>query len=132
MAIQTRGMSPLLQVFDMPISIAFYRNKIGFEVVNPSHDDVDWVLLRLNDAEVMLNTAYEKDQRPAVPDPARNAAHADTAIYFDCPHVDETYSILIRNGIELNKPIITSYGWKAIYVTDPDGYCICFHWPMQS
>lgn len=132
MPIQTKGMAPLLQVFDMPSSISFYRDKIGFEVIDPTHDDVDWALLRFNDAEIMLNTAYEKQDRPTVPDPKRRAAHADTAIYFGCPDVDAAYFFLIDHGVMLDKPVITSYGWKAIYVTDPDGYCLCFHWPFNS
>lgn len=34
MSIVVKGMAPLLQVFDMPAAIAFYRDKSGFEVVN--------------------------------------------------------------------------------------------------
>ncbi len=40
----------------------------------------------------MLNTAYEEDARPRAPDPARVAAHEDTAIYFSCPDVDAAYA----------------------------------------
>jgi Glyoxalase/Bleomycin resistance protein/Dioxygenase superfamily len=36
MGIEIRGMAPLLQVFDMPTSIAFYRDVLGFEVVTTS------------------------------------------------------------------------------------------------
>ena len=36
MAIEIRGMAPLLQVFDMPTSIAFYRDVLRFEVVTTS------------------------------------------------------------------------------------------------
>jgi catechol 2,3-dioxygenase-like lactoylglutathione lyase family enzyme len=36
MAIEIRGMAPLLQVFDMPTSIKFYRYVLGFEVVKTS------------------------------------------------------------------------------------------------
>ena len=129
MAIKTQGLAPLLQVFDMPVSLSFYRDKIGFEVVDPSSDDVDWALLKLNDAEIMLNTAYEKSDRPPVPDPIRISAHGDIALYFECPDVDAAYFILSDKGVSLDKPVITSYGWKAIYVNDPDGYCLCFHWP---
>jgi glyoxylase I family protein len=131
MAIKTQGMAPLLQVFDMPTSISFYRDTVGFEVVDPTRDDVDWALLRLNGVELMLNTAYEKHDRPQVRDEARTAAHADTAIYFGCPDIDAAYSFLSDNGVTLDKPIITSYGWKAIYVHDPDNYCLCFHWPYN-
>jgi hypothetical protein len=37
-------------------------------------DDVDWVLLKLNSIELMLNTAYEKQNRPPEPDEQRIAA----------------------------------------------------------
>jgi catechol 2,3-dioxygenase-like lactoylglutathione lyase family enzyme len=131
MAIKTQGMAPLLQVFDMPTSISFYRDKIGFQVIDPTHDDVDWALLRFNDVELMLNTAYEKHDRPPVRDASRIAAHADTSIYFGCPDVDAAYFFLSEKGVILDKPVITSYGWKAIYVYDPDNYCLCFHWPYK-
>jgi glyoxylase I family protein len=36
MAIEIRGMAPLLQVFDMPTSLAFYRDVLGFKVESTS------------------------------------------------------------------------------------------------
>ena len=62
MALDILGLAPLLQVFDMPTSIHFYRDILGFEVVNTSRpgEDFGWALLRLNAVELMLNTAYEK------------------------------------------------------------------------
>jgi len=36
MAIDIRGLAPLLEVFDMPASIHFYRDVLGFEVVSTS------------------------------------------------------------------------------------------------
>jgi catechol 2,3-dioxygenase-like lactoylglutathione lyase family enzyme len=67
MALKIEGICPLLEVFDMPKAIAFYCNLLGFEVVATSRpgNDFDWALLRLDDAELMLNTAYEKHERPA-------------------------------------------------------------------
>jgi len=62
MAIEIRGMAPLLQVFDMPTSIGFYRDVLGFEVDStskPTGERFDWALLKLNGVELMLNTAYE-------------------------------------------------------------------------
>ncbi len=107
MAIDIRGVAPLLEVFDMPTSIAFYCHVLGFEVVSKSKpgDRFHWALLKLNDVELMLNTAYENHERPPVPDPDRVVGHADTALYFGCPDVD------------VEKPIIQSYGMKQLYVT---------------
>src|SRR5215472_18165754 len=94
MTIDVRGLAPLLNVFDMPTSIKFYCDGLGFEIAlndGKPAPHFDWVLLRLNESELMLNTAYEQDQRPPAPDPKTIAAHQDTAIYFGCPDVDGVY-----------------------------------------
>jgi catechol 2,3-dioxygenase-like lactoylglutathione lyase family enzyme len=47
-------MVPLLQVFDMPTAIAFYRDVLGFEVVSTSklrQGHFDWALLKLHGVE---------------------------------------------------------------------------------
>lgn len=36
MAVEVRGVCPLLQVYDMPTSVRFYRDTLGFEVVATS------------------------------------------------------------------------------------------------
>ncbi|MEP6610250.1 MAG: VOC family protein [Mucilaginibacter sp.] len=53
------GIAPMLYVFDMPASLRFYRDILGFSVVMSSepNDETNWVLLKLNGAELMLNTA---------------------------------------------------------------------------
>lgn len=134
MRIEIRGLAPLLQVFDMPASIRFYRDGLGFEIVgNDGKDspDFDWVLLRWNGAELMLNTAYEREQRPSTPDPARIAAHEDTCIYFGCPDVDGAYAHLQAKGIKSEVPRIAPYGMKQLYLKDPDGYALCFQWATE-
>lgn len=130
MALNVQGMAPLFQVFDMPASIAFYCDVLGFEIVSTSEPGprFDWVLLRLNDVELMLNTAYEEDARPPAPDPVRIASHADTALYFGCPDVDAAYAYLQAHGVDVEKPVVQSYGMKQLYVTDPDGFILCFQW----
>jgi catechol 2,3-dioxygenase-like lactoylglutathione lyase family enzyme len=130
MAIEIRGSAPLLQVFDMPTSIAFYRDVLGFKVISTSTpgDRFDWALLRLDGVELMLNTAYEDHERPPAPDPARIASHADTAIFFGCPDVDAAYSHLRAQGLDVDKPVVQAYGMKQLWMTDPDGYKLCFQW----
>jgi len=134
MAIEIRGLAPYLEVFDMPTSLQFYRDKLGFELAgsdNDSDEQRNWVLLRLNGVELMLNTQYELRKRPSAPDPVRTAVHRDTTIYFGCPDVDATYEHLRSQGLEVKKPVITQYGFKAIWLKDPDGYGLCFHWPTK-
>ncbi len=133
MAIVVKRMTPLLQVFDMPAAIAFYRDALGFEVVssNVPGDDCDWVMLKLNDVYLMLNTAYEKEFRPATPDPKRIAAHIDITVYFGCEDVQSAHEHMVAAGLQVEPPSVTGYGYKAVYVKDPDGFTLCFQWPEQ-
>jgi glyoxylase I family protein len=134
MAPDLRGVSPLLQVYDMPTSVRFYRDQLGFEIVNHSpvlgEDSFHWVLLRLGGAELMLNTAYESNtERPSESDVSRTAAHADTVLYLACPDVDAAYEELRGKGVSVGRPAVAWYGMKQMDVRDPDGYLLCFQWP---
>ena len=64
MAIEVRGVCTLLLVFDMPTALRFYRDVLGFEIVDTSHpgagDRVDWCYLRLDSAELMLNARVRR------------------------------------------------------------------------
>jgi glyoxylase I family protein len=126
MAIEIRGLAPLLQVFDLPTSLAFYRDVLGFEVVQSTSD---WAWLRRDGTELMLNTRYESDARPPAPDPVRVAAHDDTALYFGCPDVEGAYAYLRSRGIATQEPRTAPYGMRQLYLADPDGYQLCFQWP---
>jgi catechol 2,3-dioxygenase-like lactoylglutathione lyase family enzyme len=133
MPIDMRGVCPLVQVFDMPTSVRFYRDVLGFTLVSSAPlrapDEFGWCLLRHGDGtEVMLNTAYDYGERPAQPDPARIAAHSDTCLYIGCPDVDAAYQFLVEKGLALKPPNIAHYGMKQLYLRDPDGFGICFQW----
>jgi catechol 2,3-dioxygenase-like lactoylglutathione lyase family enzyme len=132
MGIDVQGICALLQVFDMPRSLAFYRDVLGFEVAQaaPPGDDCDWCLLRLGRAELMLNTQYEKHDRPPEPDPARTRAHADAALFFGCPDLDAAYEHLRAHGIDVVPPVVRDYGMRQLSLSDPDGYNLCFQWPV--
>ena len=134
MPLTVQGLAPLLQVFDMPTSIAFYSGVLGFEVVSTSQPgpQFDWALLKLNNVELMLNTAYESHARPPAPDPTRLAGHGDTCIYFGCPGVDAVYTFLRAKGLDIKVPVVQPYGMKQLYVRDPDGYMLCFQWPATQ
>lgn len=134
MAIDIRGLCPLLQVFDMPASLRFYRDTLGFVVVSTAGDgdDSDWVLLSHKGTELMLNTMYEREARPAHPDPKRIASHRDTILYFGCADLEAAYEELCSKGLNVSKPVVQAYGMKQIYVHDPDGYNLCFQWPATE
>ena len=129
-----RGLTPLLQVFDMPRSIDFYRHVLGFTIVSTSEpgDDFYWAMLKLGHATLMLNTAYEDDERPPSPDPERVAAHADTTLFFGCDNVHDVFAHLRAKGWEAKEPLMTHYGMAQVYTKDPDGYELCFQHPSHA
>jgi len=135
MPIDMRGICPLIQVFDMPTSVRFYRDVLGFEIIDhaPLHgpDDFGWCWLRLGETELMLNTAYDYGERPPAPDPARVAAHGDTCNFIGCPDVEAAYEYLRGKGLDVKKPKVAHYGMKQLYLADPDGFGICFQWKAK-
>lgn len=132
MSIDIRGMTPLLQVFDMPTSLKFYCDVLGFEIVqtdsNTTAPNHNWVWLRREGIDLMLNTAYEADARPSAPDSRRIASHGDTGLFIGAPDVDAVFAHLRSKGVDAEKPKIAPYGMKQLYVRDPDGFGLCFQW----
>lgn len=137
MPVETRGMAPLLFVYDMPTALRFYRDLLGFQVVGTSRpdqpgDDFGWCLLRFSGGELMLNTAYDDGERPPEPDRERLASHGDTCLYFACEDLDGAYRHLLAHGVKADAPKIAYYGMKQLYCKDPDGFGICFQWPANQ
>lgn len=134
MALRLEGLCPLLQVFDMPAAIRFYRDVLGFVVVHsaPPGDDCDWCLLRLDGAELMLNTRYEKPERPPAPDPLRIAAHDDVTLFLACPDPDAAFAHLRAHGVDAAPPVTQAYGMRQVSCRDPDGYGVCLQWPASA
>jgi len=138
MPLDLRDLCPLLQVFDMVESLAFYRDIIGFEIVAASPQptgagvaNLNWVYLRQGGATLMLNTRYDpEDVRPLQRDPVQFAAHDDTALYIACGDVDAAYEHLRARGVAMAPPRVAHYGMKQLYLKDPDGFTVCFQCPV--
>ena len=72
-AIEIRDGCTLISVWDMPTSVRFYRELLGFEIVQRSptyatengEELFHWCMMKSNAACLMLNTDYDEGQRPA-------------------------------------------------------------------
>jgi catechol 2,3-dioxygenase-like lactoylglutathione lyase family enzyme len=133
MSLRLTDLTPLIQVFDMARSVEFYRGKLGFEVVaaSPEVDTPEgrfshWTLLRLAGVDLMLNTAYDGGERPALPDPARIAAHRDTSLFIGCCDLDDVYIALKHAGLEIEPPAMAAYGLRRFSLRDPDNFELVF------
>lgn len=133
MPIQVNGVCVLLSVFNMPKSLAFYRDILGFEVVSDSGngDESSWVWVKLHDAHLMLNDQYEPGHEPVEVPPERQKWHHDTCLYFGADP-DAVYEYLRAQGIDLKQPKDAPYGMRQLYLNDPDGYNLCFQQPVKD
>ena len=127
------GAVVLLQVFDMPRAVSFYCDMLGFEIYrhSPFVETVEgrffhWAWLRNGPAELMLNTAYDANERPPVADAARWAGHADVSLSLGCDDVDAVYAELVAKGLQLEPPRTSPHGPRELSLLDPDGYELCF------
>ncbi len=129
MPITLTGVSPLFEIFDLPASIAFYCDILGFEMVNSAPC---WCMLRLGDVTLMLNTAYDEGERPPVPEPRRVRGHSDAALYLNTPDPDAVYALLRARGWKVDAPQDMRYGMRQVNTRDPDGFLLCFICPLES
>lgn len=127
------GLTPLMQVFDMPTSLAFYRDKLGFDVVSaspvvetPEGTFSHWMWLRSGSVDLMLNTAYDAGERPGTPDAFRMATPGDTCLYIGCPDLDGAYATFTRAGLKIDPPAMASYGIRQLSLRDPDNFDLVF------
>jgi uncharacterized glyoxalase superfamily protein PhnB len=117
----------------MTEALRFYCGVLGFEIVfsspevstnegNFSH----FVRLRFGSSELMLNTAYDSNERPELRDTARWAGHADVALYIDCTDVDALHAEAAGHGLRASTPRVTPWGTKSFQTIDPDNYRLTF------
>lgn len=132
--IQLDGMAPLLEVFDMPTSLAFYRDALGFTIKGDSGngDESGWVWLEKDGVEIMLNTQFDDGERPDERDAEREKWHRDTCIYMGCLDPDAAYEYLLSKSIALDPPQTAYYGMRQLYLKDPDGFNLWYQRPVST
>lgn len=133
MSLKIEYLTPLMLVFNMPRSLAFYRDMLGFAVVSDSGDgdDSSWVWIQKDGCHLMLNDQYEPGNVPAECPPDRIRWHKDTCLYLGCQDVESAYEFLRDRGMAVEPPTTAPYGMTQLYLSDPDGYSICFQHPVE-
>jgi len=120
-----REVWPLLTVQAIEQSIAFYRDRLGFEMVDEAEAEgrVFWCRLAREGASLMLQQAEEAEDGPA------EGRGRGVAMYFVCDDAALMYTEFAERGLAVKEPVVAPYGMKQLYVTEPDGYTICFESP---
>lgn len=135
----TRAHHMGLQVRDLEVSLRFYRDILGFEVVfawNPRapyigelvgypNVDLHAAILRPPDSDVMLELLeYRNVERTPVDTSTANPGTAHVAFFVD--DLDALYADLVGRGVgSVSAPVTPTIGpnegGRAVYMLDPDG-----------
>lgn len=118
----------LLNVADIDASLGFWRDLIGFEVVDRFDYEGAPVFasLRSGDVQLMLNA------RGGDPAPRRARPHyTEAVIYLGVESVHGLVRALRAKGLEAPDPEAQEYGLDEITLRDPDGYEIAFTSPRR-
>ena len=117
---------PLLLVSDIEKTRDFYCDGLGFHVQNEwtPGGALSWCWLAQGSAAIMLQKACQED-------PPQSSWPLGVTIYFICDDADVAYSDIVGRGIEATPPTETFYKMRQTFVTDPDGYKICFENPVE-
>src|SRR5262249_42952217 len=122
------SISPFFIVADVPATLSFYRDMLGFEITfrGPTPDDEYFGIVRRDGAMIMLKALGEivngKEVRvePA-PNYSRKPAHGWDA-YLEVPDPDALAAEFESRGVAFAVPLSdTDDGLRGFVVTDIDG-----------
>ena len=121
--------APLLNVESVSRSIEFYRDHLGFRVVEMWEDGgrVRWALLESDGVRLMLNEPHGANS-----DARRNRrTYDDVVFYYTIEDVDSLHAQLVDSEISVAPLTNEHYGMREFYVRDPDGYELGFGMPIN-
>lgn len=119
----------MLATGDMPETIAFYRDLLGFTLGDKfeSSGVISWCEMKLGNA-VLMFTQHETDTHA----PGARDIFAQTAIALYVTNVEEIYEDLIAKNLPVSDLRVTFYGMKEFDLQDPTGYTLLIGQPTDE
>ncbi|MBR2119625.1 MAG: VOC family protein [Pseudomonadota bacterium] len=113
---------PMLSVSDLTRSIAFYRDRLGFHVVNVfGEPEPKWCMIGRDAIKLMLNEP-PRVEMDTLPLHAKNFQ----VYYFYPDNVAALHAAWKGDGLPVTDLRVTLYGMKEFELRDPDGYWLWF------
>ena len=107
----------VIPVVNVPNSLNFYENQLGFTCNFKWNDPVDYAVVKRGEVSIHLTKIDSEEKRNS---------HR-TSIYIFVHDVDVVYQEFIENKVTIHTEIGNrEYGMREFDVKDPDGYIIGF------
>jgi catechol 2,3-dioxygenase-like lactoylglutathione lyase family enzyme len=125
---QLGSIAPFFIVRDVMRSIAFYRDRLGFDVVYLGPDGDPYYAMMKRDGVQLMLKAITPEVQP-VPNPSRHEwARWDAYVYT--PDPDALAEELTARGVTFREPLgVNSDQLRGFEVMDADGYVLYFGRP---
>lgn len=127
------AVAPVFVVRDVPATLAFYRDRLGFEVTfqGPEPDDIFFGMVERGRAMIMVKAIGVEP----VPNHTRDIGqgHVPWDAYVYVPDPDELAVEFASRAVEFIKPLEDTHdGLRGFEVQDPNGYVLFFGRPQPT
>ena len=121
------GISPFFIVTHVPTSLAFYRDRLGFEITfqGPDPDDIFFGIVRRGGAQILMKAIGV----PPVPNYTRDIKQgiARWDAFVIVPDPDALAEEYASRNVEFFEPLRDTHdGLRGFEVKDADGYLLFF------
>jgi uncharacterized glyoxalase superfamily protein PhnB len=116
---------PMLHVAHVERSLAFYRDRLDFELLSPEAavKEWRWAHIRLDGVDLMLAGGLEGGP---IRRPGATTADWPVMFYFYPDDVVTLHRTLKERGVEVGNLCVTFYRMKEFSCLDPDGHMLTF------
>lgn len=125
------GISPLFIVRDVPASLSFYRDRLGFEVTfqGPEPNDIFFGIVQRGRAMIMFKDVGVEPVPNYTRDAEKGIARWDAYVYV--PDPDALAAEFASRDVELSEPLKDTHdGLRGFELKDADGYVLFFGRPQ--
>ena len=124
------AISPFFIVSDVPSSLAFYRDRLGFEITfqGPASDDIFFGIVRRGGAQILLKAVGVAPMPNYTRDVKKGIARWDAFLYV--PDPDALAAEFASRNVAFSEPLKDTHdGLRGFEVKDADGYVLFFGRP---
>ncbi|HXT63655.1 MAG TPA: VOC family protein [Pyrinomonadaceae bacterium] len=126
------GISPFFIVSDVPSSLAFYRDRLGFEITfeGPEPDDIFFGIVRRGGAQILMKAIGVAPVPNCARDIKQGIAKWDA--FVSVPDPDALAAEFASRDVQFFEPLKDTHdGLRGFEIRDADGYILFFGRPKK-